>query len=210
MPFIVKICGLRDASALKAALEAGASAAGFMAYPKSKRFIEADALASLLKSHHCGAVRRVGVFVDPSLDDLKRYVDAGIDVIQLHGSESPEFALEAAKLAETWKAFRPKTREDVDAFKSYPATRLLVDAVSDAGLGGTGIKADWALAQYAVASLSQGVILAGGLTPENVAEAIASVKPAGVDVSSGVESEPGVKDVKLIRAFIKNALPQIR
>ena len=205
MPFTIKICGLKEAADLEAAIEAGADAVGFMAYAKSKRFIDAGRLAALLKGRSLRNVRKVGVFVDPSIDELKRYIDAGIDVIQLHGSETPGVALEAAKLAEVWKAFGPKTREDVEAFAGYPAKRLLVDACSPLERGGTGLKADWSLARFAVARLLQGVILAGGLTPENVAEAIAEVRPSGVDVSSGVESAPGVKDAGLIRAFVKAA-----
>lgn len=205
MPFIIKICGLREPYAIEAAIEAGANATGFMAWRKSKRHIEPERLAALLKDAPAGIIR-AGVFVDPSLDEIKRYIDAGINVIQLHGSESREFACEAAKLAEVWKAFRPVTQADVKAFAAYPATRLLVDAACANAPGGTGLKADWELAREAAIRLPQGMILAGGLTPANVAEAIAMVKPTGVDVSSGVESAPGVKDAGLIKAFVRNAL----
>lgn len=206
MPFIVKICGIRSRESLQAAVEAGAGALGFMAYPKSKRYIPPEELAALLREVEADGVRKVGVFVDPSFEELERYLAAGIDAIQLHGSESAAFAKEAATLAEVWKAFSPRSEAEIDAMRDYPAALALVDAYSPVEKGGSGLKADWTLARYAVEKLPRGAMLAGGLTPENVAAAIAAVKPAGADVSSGVETAPGVKDVKLIKAFVKAAL----
>lgn len=205
MRLLIKICGLRTIEALKAAEESGADAIGFMAYPKSKRFIAPEDIAALLKEAPLKGVRKAGVFVDPTLDDIKRYLDAGIDLIQLHGSESAGFAREAGKLAEVWKAFGPESDSEIDAMRNYPAAKILVDAFNPREKGGTGTKADWTLARYAAETLPQGAILAGGLTPGNVAEALKAVRPAGVDVSSGVEAAPGVKDAALIRAFVKAA-----
>ena len=203
--FIVKICGLKEEASLRAAIESGANAVGFMAYPKSKRFITPEALKALLKEVPCPEMLKTGVFVNPSLEEIEAYLKAGIDIIQLHGSESRAFALQAAKLAPVWKAFAPKSKKDVEEMAKYPAGRLLIDAgKSGAVKGGSGEKADWDLAAYASEALPERIILAGGLTPENVEEAIRKVKPAGVDVSSGVESAPGVKSPELIRVFVKN------
>ena len=202
---IVKICGIKDLDTLNVAVEAGADAIGFMGYAKSKRFIEAGKLSEILKAARCPGVLKVGVFVNPTLEEVKRYVEAGIEAVQLHGDESESFAIELAKITIVWKALGPKTRAEIDALASYPASKFLVDACSPTGHGGTGLKADWNLARYAVGRLPQPVILAGGLTPENVWQAIQEVKPAGVDVSSGVESAPGIKSHALIRTFIKTA-----
>jgi phosphoribosylanthranilate isomerase len=200
--FIVKICGLRTVDCVEAAVSGGASALGFMAYSKSKRFIEAQALKALLRDAAPGKVLKVGVFVDPSLEELERYMEAGLDVIQLHGHEDASFAEKAAKLAPVWKAFAPANEAAIDRMKDYPASRFLIDAFVPDVLGGAGRLGDWRLARYAVAMLENDVILAGGLKPENVADAVNAVKPAGVDVSSGVESAPGEKSPALIKAFL--------
>jgi len=204
--FIIKICGIRDLASLEASASAGASAIGFMAYAKSKRYISPDDVAALLKAApQSPGLMKVGVFVNPSLDELKLYVKAGINVLQLHGAESPAFALEAQRLARVWKAFAPKTNLDVELMAQYPAEKLLIDAFSPQEHGGTGMRADWSVAAFAAASMPGRIILAGGLSPENVGEALRVVRPAGVDVSSGVENAPGVKSPALIRAFIAEA-----
>jgi phosphoribosylanthranilate isomerase len=139
------------------------------------------------------------VFVNPDLDAVQRYVESGADVIQLHGDETAEFAVKAAKFAEVWKAIRPKNREDVLEYRGYPASRILIDSSEGGGYGGTGSKVDWDLARFAVANIGLPLILAGGLNPDNVAEAICAVRPFGIDLSSGVETSPGIKDRSRIR-----------
>jgi phosphoribosylanthranilate isomerase len=203
MGLFVKICGLKDQASLEAAIEGGAGAVGFMAYPKSKRYIAAPDLERLLKACPAKGVLKAGVFVNPSREELERYLALGLDVLQLHGAESAALASSLAGRAEIWKAFAPTDREGVDAMDSYPASKLLIDAACGRHYGGQGHLADWELAAYAAKKWPGRLLLAGGLTPHNVAEAIAKVAPAGVDVSSGVESEPGVKSPDLIRDFLK-------
>jgi len=139
------------------------------------------------------------------MPEVEACLDAGVDVVQLHGDEPPAFARLVAARAEVWRAIRPRSAAGVEAFRGYPATRFLVDAATAEAPGGTGAVADWTLARRAVETLGAPVLLAGGLSPENVAGAIAAVGPWGVDVSSGVESAPGVKDHARIRRFIAAA-----
>jgi phosphoribosylanthranilate isomerase len=184
-----------------AALAAGASALGFIAYPKSPRYIPPARVAELVDGVD-PAIDRVAVFVNPTLDEIRPYTEAGISVLQLHGGETPAFAEEAAVFGRIWKAFALRTAEEIDSYLDYPAERFLIDAYSEKAHGGTGTLADWGLAAEAVERLPRPVLLAGGLTPGNVADAITTVQPAGLDLSSGVEVSPGIKDSEKIQAFM--------
>ena len=143
------------------------------------------------------------MFVNPSEELVFRAIgECGLNMLQFHGDETPEFCTQFGLMS--MKAFRIRDAESLKALPSYPTDAWLLDAYSAKGLGGTGEKFNWDLAIEAK-KLGRLIILAGGLTPENVAEAVAKVQPFGVDVSSGVESAPGKKDALKVRAFIKAA-----
>ena len=199
----VKICGITRVDDALFASECGADALGFVAYPKSPRFLNASSVGEIVGKIP-ESVLKVAVFVNPTIDDVKKYVGAGVNVIQLHGDEPSDFAEEIAKFAEVWKVIRPETEDDIMKYRDYPARRFLIDSYSGKAYGGTGKTADWGIAKFAVENLKAPVILAGGLNPANIAEAVESVHPHGIDVSSGVESSPGLKDHgKLTRLFLE-------
>jgi len=203
----IKICGLTDVAAIDAALDGGASHVGFVHFARSPRHLAPDRLA-LIATRLPPHVRRVGVLVDP--DDM--LVDAlvtagGLHVLQLHGSETPAraAALAARTGLEVWKAIPVRTAADVAMGGAYVGAvhRLLYDAKTQEGAlpGGMGHRFDWTLLAGHRAPLPWA--LSGGLDAENVAQAIHQTGAALVDVSSGVESTPGVKDVDKIAAFCK-------
>ena len=198
-PF-VKICGVTTIDDALACVDAGADAIGFNFWPQSKRYIPI-AEAALIAKRLPAQLRTVGVFVNPEPDEVERAFAAGaIDLAQLHGDESPEFC---ARFAGRYlKAFRLRDRASLQKLADYRCDLVLVDADSS-GYGGSGQRADVALATEAAAA--RRVILAGGLTPDNVADAIAAVHPYGVDVAGGVEREPGVKDWIKVAAFVARA-----
>lgn len=206
----VKICGLTNLDDAQVALDAGADFLGFILYPKSLRYIQpgqvAEVLAKLVRPSH---VQTVGVFVNVPTDAVIATLEqTGLDLAQLHGDETE--ADLAALNGRGYKAVRPSNAEAAalaQHFTNYPpqhAPQLLVDAYSPNAYGGTGHQADWSLAS-ALARNTPRLLLAGGLTAGNVAQAIAGVAPWGVDVSSGVERSPGQKDHGQVRAFIQNA-----
>jgi len=195
----VKICGVtRVADALVAA-EAGADLIGLMFYERSPRCValsQAAEISRALPPH----VLRVGVFVNPEPDEVFQAMQrCGLTMLQFHGHEPPEFCVQFGLM--TMKAFRVRDAASLDALPSYPTDAWLLDAWSPAALGGTGERFNWELA-LAAKSHGRPIFLAGGLTPENVAAAVRQVQPFGVDVSSGVESAPGLKDTAKVRAFI--------
>jgi phosphoribosylanthranilate isomerase len=207
---IVKICGLSTALTLDAALEAGADMVGFVFFSKSPRHID-WATARALGRHAEGRAKIVALSVDADDDTLKRIVDAlSPDLLQLHGSETPAQVKEIGELfaRPTMKAIGVATRADLAAAAVYEgvAAMLLIDAKppKDAVLpGGNGRPFDWRLTQDFHAPLPW--LLSGGLEPDNVEAAIALSGARGVDVSSGVERAPGVKDPARIRAFVAAA-----
>lgn len=191
---LIKICGLTRRCDVEAAVAAGANAVGFVCVAASRRGVTRDLLAELTRDLP-REVKKVGVFVDAPLTYIRDMAAAGaLDVVQLHGGESPEFAA-AIDFAEVWKAVRLECAADVEAAAAYPAAMLLADSAA----GGSGECCDWEWA--AALAKRRPLWLAGGLTRENVAAAIRQVKPAGVDCASGVESMPGIKDSKKIKAF---------
>ena len=202
MPVWVKICGITNAADAAAAAEAGASALGFMFYEGSKRNV-APAVATEIICELPAFISKVGVFVNAPPDVVRRVIaETGIDGLQFHGEETPEFCAQFG--LKVIKAFPVRDRESLRACAGYPDCAWLLDTFLDGARGGTGVAFDWDVAAEAV-KLSRRVILAGGLKPETVAEAVRQVRPFGVDVSSGVESAPGRKDHTKVRAFISAA-----
>ncbi|MCM8531691.1 MAG: phosphoribosylanthranilate isomerase [Lentisphaeraceae bacterium] len=202
-PFL-KICGITRPEDLQAVINSGADAVGFIAFPKSPRHIEPEQLKSLLESVDCESILKVGVFVDPSKDFIQKYIDAGLNVVQLHGSESEEFAKSLD--ITIWKALRLKDKSQISEYADFPCEKLLVDSfVKDSTIpGGTGHVANWTLAKKFIEATNTPVLLAGGLKAENLAEAYESVKPFGFDLSSGVEDSPGIKSQTKINALTKS------
>jgi phosphoribosylanthranilate isomerase len=196
----VKICGLTNLEDALVAVGEGASALGFVFADSPRRITPAEArrIAQALPPF----VTTVGVFVD---EDAARVVETadfvGLGAIQLHGSEGRE-ELAALRRWKVIKAFRPRSEAELEQLKEYAAaSAFLLDSYSRERRGGTGEVFDWDLARRAKA-LGRPLILAGGLTPENVGEAIARVRPFAVDVSSGVEAEPGKKDPDKVARFM--------
>lgn len=206
----VKICGLRRPEHIEAAADAGARYVGLVFFPKSPRAVSADEAAALALHAPVG-MARVGLFVDP--DDAMLDAVLGkvpLDIIQLHGSESPDRVAQVKGLTglPVMKSVGLSGSADLPALTDYGlvADMLLVDAKppQDAVLpGGNGLSFDWRL--LVGRKWLRPWMLAGGLTPQNVAEAIRLTGAPAVDVSSGVETEPGVKDEGLIRAFVAAA-----
>jgi phosphoribosylanthranilate isomerase len=198
----VKICGITSLADAQVAVEAGADALGFNFYEKSPRFIPTKPAAEISRALPPFTLR-VGVFVNPSEELVFRAIgECGLSLLQFHGDEPPGFCTQFGLMS--MKAFRIRDAGSLKALPEYRTDAWLLDAYASDALGGTGEKFNWDLA-LEVPQLGKPVFLAGGLTPENVADAIRKVKPFGVDVSSGVESSPGKKDHAKVRAFIKAA-----
>src|SRR5947209_2800621 len=198
----VKICGLRTQKQLKAAIDAGTRSLGFVFYEPSHRYLEPQQAEALLQSSpEQGLSDLVGVFVNKDAGFINNVAEqVGLHFIQLHGHESPEFCQRIQR--PVLKALHLHTHEDKGMIKAYRETtwRILLDTPTPSW-GGTGVTHDWSLARSVATNIP--IMLAGGLTPENVAEAISQVHPWGIDVSSGVETNKQ-KDVTKIRTFIEN------
>jgi phosphoribosylanthranilate isomerase len=202
MPLRVKICGITNLQDALAAVDAGADALGFMFYDRSKRSVASDVVAKISRELP-PFILRVGVFVDASPDAIRRTAETcGLTALQFHGSESPEFC--AQFNLPVIKAFRLADQTSLDGLSAYRTNAWLLDSAVPDQLGGTGQTGDWGLARAAT-KLGRPVILAGGLTPENVKQAVREVGPYGVDVSSGVESSPGRKDSQRLKLFVRSA-----
>ena len=206
-PVKVKICGVKDPDLVRFAAQHGADWIGFTFVEASPRHVTPEAAESLLLQ--IGEARPVALLVDPDNALLDRIAALGFPVLQLHGAESPERVAEIKVRTgcEIWKAIGVSTRADLDAAAMYEgADRLLLDAKPPKGTaqtGGHGQAFDWSILKDWQAPKPW--LLAGGLTPENVAEAIRQTGAHAVDVSSGVERVRGLKDRALVRAFITNA-----
>lgn len=202
----VKICGLKSEEAVDRAVARGATHIGFIFFPKSPRNIE-PAAAGELADRVRGHVKIVAVTVDADTDDLDEIVDqVKPDYLQLHGSESPErlLMLKALYGLPIIKAFSVREAGDLEQIEPYIgiADRVLFDAKPPKGSdlpGGNGVSFDWTILQPLDANVNY--MLSGGLNAENVGEALALTKARAIDISSGVESAPGIKDVGLIDAF---------
>jgi len=199
----VKICGITNLDDALMAVDAGADALGFMFYEASPRNVSAKLATEIIRQLP-PFVAKVGVFVDASEAAVREAAaECGLDTLQFHGAETPEYCRKFAPL-KVCKAFRVQGVESLEALPAFRTDAWLLDSHVVGKPGGTGAKFNWNLA-VEVTKLGRPVILAGGLTPENVAEAVAKVRPHAVDVSSGVESSPGKKDRIKITQFIANA-----
>ncbi|MBI5095033.1 MAG: phosphoribosylanthranilate isomerase [Candidatus Hydrogenedentes bacterium] len=199
----VKICGITNIEDALAACEAGADALGFNFAPEARRrnrYIDPEEAQRIIEQLP-SFITSVAVCVNAPAEDMLEYLEF-VDRVQLHGEESAEECLPFA--ARAIKVFRAAPGFAPESMLEYPATTFLLDAYVPDARGGSGTTCDWELARRAVA-LGRPLILAGGLTPENVAEAVRSVKPYAVDTAGGVESAPGKKDHDRIREFIRNA-----
>ena len=201
----VKICGITNVDDALLAAEFGANMLGFNFYQNSSRYLTPKDAAVIAARTPVG-VLKVGVFVNVLTEELVDTAnEVGLDVIQLHGDEDDNYirgvSLDTGK--PVIKAFRMRADTPIDPISDSEADAVLLDAASDAEFGGTGKTFDWSSAN-GIAKRKQ-VFVAGGLTAENVAEAIRIVRPYAVDVASGVESSPGKKDPAKMKAFIENA-----
>jgi phosphoribosylanthranilate isomerase len=197
----IKICGITNLEDARLAAELGAHALGFIFYPKSPRYIRPDAAREIIRSLP-PLVMTVGVFVDEEAGVVKDIAaTAGLDWVQLHGQESPEYCRTLGR--RVIKGFRIKDAHSLSLLPAYRGSvqAFLLDTYKAGTAGGTGETFDWTLARQA--KKSGPIILAGGLTPANVAQAIEAVQPAAVDVASGVEAGPGKKDPEKLRAFFE-------
>ncbi len=195
-PVRVKICGIMDVSTALAAVEAGADALGFV-FARSNRQVDREDARSIC-SKLPPFMSRVGVFVNAPAAMVEETADfCGLDTLQLHGDESPEYC--RAFKYKVIKAFRIKDAASLEGIKSYQCAAVLLDSFVPGVPGGTGRSLDWTIAREVTGTR---VILAGGLNPENVKQAVQVARPYAVDVSSGVESG-GKKDIEKIRLFIK-------
>ena len=197
----MKICGLTTVDDAVRCVEEGADAIGLNFWPGSPRCTDAETARAIVDAVG-DAVQTVGVFVDFDLEQVRGMLQrTGIEWAQLHGAEPPE--LVEALLPKAFKAIGVKDGSAVELARRYPGEHLLLDASVPGMPGGTGRTFDWAIA--AEVAKERKLTLAGGLTPDNVAEAVRLVKPFRVDVASGVELEPGRKDPELVAAFVKAA-----
>jgi phosphoribosylanthranilate isomerase len=204
-PLKVKICGITNAEDAAAAVDAGADALGFVLYRHSPRSVDPAAVRAIVAGLP-PFVLTVGVFVNEEAGIVRKVMDeCGLALAQLHGDETASYCEALGRPAV--KALRLKDRGAFLALAEFHGRAnvrgFLLDAFSDQAYGGTGRTVDWTLA--AEAARSAPILLAGGLTPDNVAEAVRAVKPYGVDVSSGVEARPGKKDPDKVKAFIRAA-----
>lgn len=203
---LVKICGVTLADDAARVAAAGVAYIGFNFWPRSKRYL-APERASLLAgvARASGPAQLVGVFVDPHLDEVLRiHAAIQLDAIQLHGDESPDFCAQVAHAAKlpVWKAVAVARPQDVEPLQVWPVDAILLDAPTP-GRGGAGAKFDHELARQARQKHpARRFVLAGGLDAGTVAEAIARVRPWCVDVASGVEAAPGIKDATKLAAFV--------
>jgi phosphoribosylanthranilate isomerase len=202
MPVKVKICGITNIDDAMAAVEFGANALGFVFFQGSPRYISPDAAAGIIRKLPSFAMT-IGVFVDEKPSQIEKTIaSTGIDVIQFHGNETPDMCNFSRRII---KAIRVKSLESLDPLIHFKdkVSEFLLDTFTPDILGGTGQIFNW---DIAVEAKKFGrIILAGGLTPDNIAGAVRRVRPYGVDVSSGVEKEKGKKDHYKMKLFIEKA-----
>ena len=197
----IKVCGMTSLEDTLVAVEAGADAVGFIFYKKSPRSVTIKTVCEIVDELP-PFVDAIGIFVNESAEQINKIADrCKLDRVQLHGDETPAFCKKIRR--RVIKAIRVKDIQSLKKLSDFPVSGFLLDAFSEDQRGGTGKVFDWNLVHPA--KKYGAVILAGGLTPNNVRQAIHRVKPYGVDVCSGVESQPGIKDHKKVKAFIKNA-----
>ena len=198
----VKICGTTNLPDAQAAVAAGADMVGFIFADASPRRVSIETAAEIalqLPEH----VVKVGVFVNAPADFVARAIhECRLNLLQFHGDEPPAFCTQFGVMS--MKAFRVRDAQSLDTLLEYPTDAWLLDAFADGKAGGTGKTFNWDLA-VAAQKFGKPIFLAGGLTPENVADAVRRVRPFAVDVSSGVEAAPGKKDHAKVQAFVRAA-----
>lgn len=197
----IKICGITELDDALHAVDCGADALGFVFYERSPRAVTPDKAQAII-AQLPPFVTVVGLFVNEDPRIVQEVADhCHLDVIQYHGDETPESVRKAPR--RSIRALRIREDATLDDLEAYPASGLLIDAWVAGAFGGTGVLSNWQIA--AEIAKKRPLILAGGLSPENVAAAIQAVRPYGIDVSSGVEDSPGRKDKKKVAAFIRAA-----
>jgi phosphoribosylanthranilate isomerase len=198
---IIKICGITNLEDARAAVDAGADALGFNFYPRSPRFIMPEDARSIVEQLP-ETILSVGVFVNESAPgEVERIAElVGLKAVQLHGDESPQYC-RALRSRFVIKALRVGNGFTPQSVKEYETDAILLDAYAGNARGGTGRVIDWSIARQ-VGELVPQLFLAGGLSAENVAEAISAVEPYAVDACSSLEREPGIKDIDRVRAFV--------
>jgi phosphoribosylanthranilate isomerase len=203
----IKICGITNIDDALCAAACGADAVGFIFHPASPRYVTPEQAREIIAALPAELVK-VGVFVNREADEVVRTADdCGLDLIQLHGDESPEYCRRFPP-ERIIKAVSPRTTEELRTLNAYDVRAFLADFREPGLYGGTGKQADWNLA--AMLGRERPLILAGGLMEKNIAEAIAAVAPQAVDINSGIERLPGVKDhdrMRRIVALIRRASP---
>ncbi len=198
MSILVKICGITNVDDALDAIELGADYLGFNFYPDSPRYVDPLKAKEIIRDVP-GAIAKVGIFVNADFQLVSDIaVDLELDCLQFHGDETPEYCNQFGRT--WWRAFRPQNIEDLSMIPQYQSDFLLIDSYVEKAFGGTGVVSNWDLA---VNAKKYGkLILSGGLKPENVEMALQTVKPYAVDVASGVEQSPGVKDRYKMEEFI--------
>jgi phosphoribosylanthranilate isomerase len=200
MSVLVKICGLTRPEDVHCVADCGADFAGFVLYEKSPRYVEPTRLRELTRLLPATVIK-VGVVVNATPAFAREALEqGGLDVLQFCGTATDELLRSVPR---AWRALGLADETDVERSAAVPGEALLIDAVGPDRHGGTGQRCDWALAARLAAR--RRCVLAGGLNPDNVAEAVRQVRPYAVDVASGTEAAPGIKDHDKIRAFVKNA-----
>ena len=203
MPVRVKICGITNVEDALDAAGAGADALGFMFYEASPRNVSITTAADIIRRLP-PFIAVVGVFVNATEDTIRKTAtECRLDVLQFHGDEMPEFCLRFPQWR-VCKSFRVQSAESLSSLTAYRTDAWLLDGFAAGKRGGTGTRFDWNLAVEA-RKLDRPIVLAGGLTPENVADAVCFVQPYAVDVSSGVEASIGKKDRRKVQEFIAAA-----
>jgi phosphoribosylanthranilate isomerase len=198
----IKICGITNVEDAQVAVAAGADLLGFVFAEESPRCVSVEQAATIARVAPANIVR-VGLFVNAPEELVMHAMNAcGLQLLQFHGEETPDYCRQFGAMS--MKAFRVKGPETIQALAEFPTDAWLLDTFVPGQRGGTGHSFNWNLAVEAV-QLGRPVFLAGGLTPENVAAAVRTVQPYGVDVSSGVEASPGRKDPVKVRQFIDAA-----
>ena len=190
MNIFIKICGITNPGDAFAASDLGADALGFIFHRESPRYIEPEKAAAII-SRLPDSVQPVGIFVNRPRADIERIIElTGIRIVQLHGDEPPDDCLYPS--VRVWKVFRPRPGSEIKVPGSYSVDAFLFDSFDETRYGGTGKTGNWDLIRKAAQQYK--VILSGGLTPDNILQAITAVQPFGVDINSGVELKPGRKD----------------
>ena len=196
----VKICGITNYEDAMAAVDMGADLLGFNFYPKSPRYITTDKATEIINKLP-GFIDIAGVFVNASFEQIQEVINqCQLNWVQLHGDEDPQFCRQFNSLnIKTMKALRVKDRKDIEKADSFFTDAILLDAFDPEKYGGTGITFDWNI----VGHISKRIFLAGGINPDNAAAAV-ELGVYGIDVCSGIESEPGKKDKKLMKKLFEN------